>query len=263
VQNATVPPHPHAAPLSLPAAPERTGGRSVGVLLSHGFTGSPASTRPWGEALAAHGYAVEAPRLPGHGTSWRELDRTTWDDWYGEVVRVFDNLRARHDAVVVGGLSMGGTLALRLAADRGAEVDGLVLVNPAVRTDRKDVLALPVLKHLVPSLAGIANDTRKAGVDEHAYSRVPLRAAHSMMVAWKRLRAHLGAVTSPLLYLKSEVDHVVDPSSLEMIRRSVASTDVTVLPLPNSYHVATLDHDAPLVFSESAAFVARVTSATP
>src|SRR5699024_3609720 len=90
------------SPLSVPARPELTGGRSVGVLLSHGFTGSPASIRPWGEALAEHGYAVEVPRLPGHGTRWQELNRTTWSDWYGELSRVFERLAARHDAVVVG-----------------------------------------------------------------------------------------------------------------------------------------------------------------
>ena len=55
--------HPLAAPYSAPAQPELTGGRRVGVLLSHGFTGQPASITPWGQALAAKGYAVEVPRL--------------------------------------------------------------------------------------------------------------------------------------------------------------------------------------------------------
>ena len=70
---------------------------------------------------------------------------------------------------------MGGALALRLAADRGREVAGVVLVNPAVHTERKDVLALPVLKHVVPSFPGIANDIKKPGVDEHGYARTPLQ----------------------------------------------------------------------------------------
>ncbi len=99
----------------LPARPELTGGRRVGVLLSHGFTGSPASMRPWGECLAERGYAVEVPLLPGHGTTWQELNITTWDDWYAEVDPAFEKLAAENDAVVVGGLSMGGALVLRLA----------------------------------------------------------------------------------------------------------------------------------------------------
>ena len=72
----------------------------------------------------------------------------------------------------------------------------MVLVNPAVHTDRKDVLALPVLKHVVASFPGIANDIKKPGVDEHGYDRTPLKAARSMMAAWKTVRADLPKVTS-------------------------------------------------------------------
>src|SRR3954465_8826214 len=107
--------HPLAEPLSVPARPELTDGRRIGVLLSHGFTGQPASMRPWAEALAAKGYAVELPRLPGHGTTWEELNTRTWADWYAELGMAFDRLLVTTDAVVVGGLSMGGALALRLA----------------------------------------------------------------------------------------------------------------------------------------------------
>ncbi|MBO0709516.1 MAG: esterase, partial [Candidatus Dormibacteraeota bacterium] len=71
--------------MTLAARPELTGGRRIGVLLSHGFTGSPASLRPWGEALAEHGYGIAVPRLPGHGTTWQDCNRSTRQDWYGEV----------------------------------------------------------------------------------------------------------------------------------------------------------------------------------
>ena len=149
---------PHAAPLSAPARPELTGGRRVGVLLSHGFTGSPFSMKPWGEFLAEKGYAVEVPRLPGHGTTWQELNRTGWSDWTEEIARTYERLAADTDRIVIGGLSMGGALVLRLAADRPDKLAGVILVNPAIRTLRKDVLALPVLKHVVPAFPAIANE---------------------------------------------------------------------------------------------------------
>src|SRR3954447_26987973 len=104
-----------AAPLSLRADPDRSGGRSVGVLLVHGFTGSPASMRPWAHALAGQGYAVEVPLLPGHGTRWQGLNEVSWTAWYAEAEAAFDRLRGACDAVVVAGLSMGGCLVLRLA----------------------------------------------------------------------------------------------------------------------------------------------------
>jgi carboxylesterase len=251
---------PHAAPFAAPARPEETGGRRVGVLLSHGFTGSPFSMRPWAESLAERGYAVEVPRLPGHGTSWQEMNKTTWADWYAEISRAFEQLRAQSDVVVVAGLSMGGALALRLAADNPDRIAGLVLVNPAVNTLRKDVLALPVLKHVIPAFPGVTNDIKKPGVDEHGYSKTPLRAAASMMAAWKVLRGDLPLVKAPLLLFRSVEDHVVDASSAPLILRGVSSTDVTERLLPNSYHVATIDNDAPVIFEESAAFIARVTA---
>lgn len=252
--------HPLASPLSVPARPELTDGRRVAVLLSHGFTGQPASVKPWGEHLAERGYAVEVPRLPGHGTTWREMNATTWEDWYGELARVFDKLCLDNDAVVVGGLSMGGALSLRLAAEHPDRVSGVVVVNPAVATKRLDVKLLPVLKHLVPSLPGIINDIKKPGVEEHGYTRTPLKAAHTMFRAWPTLAADLPNVTAPLLYFRSTVDNVVDELSEPLITGSVSSREVRVVRLEDSYHVATLDHDAPRIFADTAEFVARVSA---
>ncbi len=253
---------PAAEPFHADPVPTADGGRRVGVLLLHGFTGSPASMRPWAAHLAAQGFGVAVPRLPGHGTTWRELNRATWADWQAEAERSLDKLRANADSVVVGGLSMGGGLALRLAADAGREVAGVVLVNAAVTTQRKDVLALPVLKHLVPSLPGIAGDIKKPDVVEHGYRRTPLKAAHSMLTGWRSLRPDLHRVTQPLLVFRSSVDHVVDPSSAALIRATVSSQDVTERVLENSYHVATLDNDAPIIFAESVRFVQRVAGVT-
>lgn len=252
--------HPLATPLSVPARPEATGGRRIGVLLSHGFTGSPASMRAWGEALATRGYAVEVPRLPGHGTTWQELNTKRWSDWYAEITRTFEKLEAENDLVVVAGLSMGGGLVLRLAADVGDRVAGVVLVNAAVATLRKDVLALPALKWVLGSMPGIVNDIKKPGMDEHGYPRTPLKAAHSMMQGWREVREVLPQVTSPILFLKSEVDHVVDPSSLKAIRAGVSSREFVELSLRDSYHVATIDNDAEMIVAESAAFIERVTT---
>jgi carboxylesterase len=248
------------APLSITARPELTGGRRVGVLLSHGFTGSPASMRPWGEYLGERGYGVQVPRLPGHGNTWQELNTRRWDDWYGEIARVFDLLCLDHDAVVVGGLSMGGALALRVAADHPDRVAGVVLVNPAVATQRLDVKLLPVLKHLVPSFPGIGNDIKKPGGDEIGYDRTPLKAIHSLMQAWKPLIADLPKVTAPLLYFRSAEDHVVDGASQPIITSRVSSREIIERRLPESFHVATLDNDAPQIFEESAEFVAKVTA---
>lgn len=249
----------HAQPFSSPADPARTGGRRIGILVSHGFTGSPHSVRPWAQRFAAQGYAVEMPRLPGHGTTWQEMNKTGWADWYAEITRAFEKLAAENDEVVVAGLSMGGALALRTAADHPDRIAGVILVNPAVNSERKDIKLLPLLKHVVAAFPAIGNDIKKPGGEEYAYPKTPLRAANSMFSAYKVLRGDLSRITAPILYFRSIDDHVVDPSSSRIIGASVSSSDYTERLLQDSYHVATLDNDAEAIFDESLEFVARVT----
>jgi carboxylesterase len=230
------------------------GGR-VGALVVHGFTGSPRSMRPWAEELASAGLTVSLPRLPGHGTSWQEMSLTRWDDWYSEVDRSFTALTSRCDNVYAMGLSMGGSLCLRLAELRPDAVAGLALVNPAVHSERKDRHLLPYLRHVVKSLPGIGNDIKKPGQDEGGYSRMPLQPAYSLSQAWVQVKADLPKVTAPLLLMHSREDHVVEPSNAAWILEHVSSTSVTEVWLEDSYHVATLDNDFPLIVERSLAFV--------
>jgi carboxylesterase len=245
------------------AEPFAHDGDDVGVLLCHGFTGNPSSLRPWAEELAAAGHTVRLPRLPGHGTTWQEMGRTRWQDWFGEVDKAFRELRARSRVVVAGGLSMGGALALRLAQVHGGGetgVNGLVLVNPAVKLEDRRLAAVPVARWVVPSFPPVGNDIKKPGAVEDAYDKIPPHALHSMLGFYRLVAADLGKVDQPLLLLRSPEDHVVPPSSSAFVLANVSSSDVTEKLCADSYHVATLDNDAPMIFSESLAFVERLAS---
>ena len=244
---------PAAAEAAEPAGPAR-----IGVLLCHGFTGSPQSLRPWAEHLAEAGFGVRLPRLPGHGTHWRDMQLTGWDDWYAEVDRAFHELQAGYDLVFVMGLSMGGTLTLRLAERHGAEVAGIVLVNASVKPDKALVKLVPVLKLLVPSVSGIGNAINKQGVSELAYDRVPLKALDSFAGGWRAVAADLPKVTQPTLLFRSTADPVVHPSNSALILSRISATDVTEQVLEKSSHVATLDHDAEQIYAGSVEFVRRV-----
>lgn len=234
------------------------GSTEIGVLLCHGFTGSPQSMAPWGRTLADEGFTVTCPLLPGHGRTWQEMNRTGWPDWYREVDQAFDGLRSRCTSTFVFGLSMGGTLALRLAQRHGSAVAGLVLVNPSVLTLRKDAAVLPLLSRIVPSMPGISNDIKKPGSTELAYRRLPLRAAASLSKLWQVVRGDLDRVEQPLLLLRSAEDHVVEPENARAVLAGVRSTDTREVVLPHSYHVATLDNDADMIFSSSIEFAQRV-----
>ena len=230
------------------------GGR-VGVLISHGFTGTPQSIRPWAEHLAAGGLTVSAPLLPGHGTRWQDLNATGFADWYTAVEAAFDGLRARCDSVFAMGLSMGGTLVLRLAEQRAGEVAGLVVVNASLATERRDAKLLPIASRLVGSFAGIASDIKKSGVTELAYDRLPLKAAYSLQRAWPLVRADLPRISCPVLAYRSAIDHVVEPVSGRELLAGLAGGRVEERVLADSFHVATLDNDAPTIFAGSLDFV--------
>ncbi|MFF7329189.1 alpha/beta hydrolase [Streptomyces sp. NPDC090306] len=240
------------------AEPFRHEGGEVGVLLCHGFTGSPQSLRPWARYLAGHGLTVSLPLLPGHGTRWEDMQLTGWPDWYAEVDRELRRLTDRCARVFVAGLSMGGALALRLAARHGDAVAGVVVVNPANKLHGLSAYALPVARHLVPSTKGIASDIAKEGSQELGYDRVPLHAAHSLRAFLRTVDRELPQVTQPLLLLHSPRDHVVPPADSARVLGRVSSTDVTEILLEQSYHVATLDHDADRIFEESLAFIGRL-----
>lgn len=252
-------PHRHL-PAELPSAEVRPGAEAfeggdgeIGVLLCHGFTGSPASMRPWADYLVAQGFRVSLPRLPGHGTSWQELNQTGWPDWYAVVDRALTVLSSQCRLVVVGGLSMGGALALRLAELHGDRIAGLVLVNPALHNSDPRLAVLPVLKHLRASVAGIANDIARPFTDELGYDRTPLKALASMLELWDITIARLQRVNQPILLYRSVHDHVVDPVSARLLQERVHSA-VTERLLQKSFHVATLDYDAEEIFTGSAEF---------
>jgi carboxylesterase len=245
-------------PLMPGAEPFQHEGGRTGALLVHGFTGSPQSLRGWAQHLADGGLTVSLPRLPGHGTTVAEANLTHWEDWYAEIERHLSLLRERCDDVFVMGLSMGGTLAIRLAEVHGDEIAGLVLVNPSLLTKRPDRFLLPVLRLVVPTWSGIASDIKKPGVTELAYDKVPVKAAYQLSRLWTVTRAHLSDVTQPLLVLRSTEDHVVEPDSARMLLAKVSSTDVHEVLLEDSYHVATLDNDAPVIFEQSLEFVRRL-----
>jgi carboxylesterase len=237
------------------AEPYFHAGGSAAALLCHGFTGSPASMRPWAEYLAAGGLTVSVARLPGHGPTRPEMAPTRWEDWDAEVDRAFEELQSQAVEIFVMGLSIGGCLALRLAELRGSQVAGLVLVNPSIAPDTKLFLLAPAIKLVVPSVKGIGSDIKKEGVRETAYDRVPVRAAATLPRLWKLTQQRLADVTQPVLVYLSTIDHVVGPGSMRILRAALPEGQLMIREMGNSFHVATLDNDAGEIFGGSLEFI--------
>jgi carboxylesterase len=237
------------------SAPFAADGGPVGVLVLHGFTGSPQTVRPWAEHLAAAGLTVRAPLLAGHGASWRELSATGWTDWFASAEEAFAEISARCERVFVAGISMGGCLAFRLAETRREAVSGLVVVNPSLAGDNPLIPFTPVLKYLVRSIPSIGGDIKKQGAQENAAKKTPVASVSTLPKMWKTTVAELASLTQPVLVYRSTVDHVVGPASMKVLTSALPGAEVRLL--ADSYHVATLDNDAPEIFDGTLAFVQK------
>ena len=229
----------------------------TGVLVVHGFTSSPQSVRPWGEHLAKSGWTVIAPRLPGHGTTLADFAASTPAEWVTEAEMALDGLFEHCSSVFLCGQSMGGAIVLDLAARHADRVAGVVCVNPSVYSDDPRARLAPLLGLLPFAVKGIGSDIADPAGHELCYERVPLRTAARLFAFQNGVKARLGAVTAPLLVFVSQQDHVVPPGNARYVAEHVASTDVEVVELKRSYHVATLDYDADVIFERSTEFIAK------
>ena len=237
------------------AEPFAADGGRIGVVLSHGFTSTPASMLPWAQHLAEAGYTVRLPLLPGHGTRWQDTNRSRWTDWYRVICDAFDEVSARCDTVFAGGLSMGATLVTRLAEEQGDRLAGLVLVNPSYATERFDARFARYIGWAVRSRPGIGSDIKKPDTRESTVNRTPVQAFASLQKLWRVTLADLPQISAPILLFRSREDHVVEPLSARLLRARATSTTVREVILEDSYHVATLDNDAARIFEGSVEFI--------
>ena len=211
-----------------------------GALLLHGLTGSFQSVAGLAAALAGAGFEVEAPMLPGHGTTPEDLAGCGWEDWVAAAEEAYGRLGR---PVVAVGLSMGGALAAGVVADH-PEVAGLAVVNPLVDPPAPSFQDL--LEQLLDAgerfLPGVGGDIADPDAQETAYDRMPVAPLLSMSRGLERLLPRLGDVRCPVLILTSRHDHVVPPVSSDVLAGAV-SGPVERVWLERSHHVATLDLD--------------------
>ena len=230
-----------------------------GAVVLHGFTGNPASMRGVAEVLAAAGFHIEMPRLPGHGTVVEEMLPTRWSDWAGEAEAAFGRLSQRATHIVVVGLSMGGALTLRLGADH-PEIAGLVCINPVAMPQPVEVTDM--LRDLAAGgtavLPGIGSDIADPDAKESAYDGTPVEPLRSMLVdGIEPLSHHYADMHMPLLLMNSPQDHVVEPAQSEFLVEHYGGP-VERITLERSYHVATQDYDKGIIFQSTVEFATRV-----
>ncbi len=233
-------------------------GGPVGVLMVHGFTGTPREMRRIGEVLHAQGYTVKAPLLPGHGTTLGAMNRCEWQDWVTAVEEAYAELAATCTRCFVAGLSMGSLLTLWLGAHH-AEIRGLLLYAPALRLADWRSSLVSLLQYWVPALRSGSSDLHDVSAAEWGggYGYRPVRALAQLLQLQRRVRRMLPQVQVPALVVYAEEDHSIHPRSASEVVRRLGSTAIEILRLKDSGHMLTADREWPTVARISAEFVAR------
>lgn len=228
----------------------------VGCLLVHGFSGSPLEMVPLGEALSNVGWTVAIARLAGHGTSPRDLARTTWRDWIASAADAYGDLRRRTRRQAIIGLSMGGAIALYLAAREGAgavvAISTPIRVRPLLAGAAR--LASRVLP-LAPVIVRLSPRDPMARQYRSPYAQIPLGATAELSALLNETVLSLASLTAPLLVLQGRRDWVIPRDSGPEILARAARAPGRLVWLRRSGHVATLDRDREVLFDEVEGFL--------
>src|ERR1700675_3556159 len=193
---------------------------SHGVLLLHGFGDTPQTLSLLARRLHKGGYSVLAPLLPGHGRTMEAFTRSRADEWIAAARSSLVEMRDRSNAVSVVGLSMGGALAVLLAAEI-RDISALILIAPYLGMPR--LLRIAAATHwLWEGLTGELNGRSRRSIHDPiereknlAYGAVTGRALHELRTVMNRARKALPGVTAPTLIVQSREDPRISPAVAE------------------------------------------------
>lgn len=232
-------------------------GNEIGILISHGFVGTPQSVSYLGEYLASEGFTVYGVRLKGHGTHYEDMERCSYYDWIKSIEDGFNFLQQHCRDIFVIGQSMGGTLTLNLS-QKYKNIKGIMLINAAINS-------IPPMERYknknIPRFVDEGEpDIKAKNVHEITYLKAPVRAIHQLFALMAETRDNLKNVSCPVLAFRSEEDHVVPPENTNYILSAIQSDIKEVVPLYNSYHVASMDNDKELIAQQCSLFIHQLSS---
>ncbi len=232
-------------------------GGSIGVLLVHGFTGTPGTMKKIGEALKDDGYTVSGIRLPGHGTSVEDMENSNWKQWLEAARKGADDLSRKCDKMIICGLSMGGLLTTILASE--LEPQGAILLASAIKLKGKSARLASLLKFLIRYR--VYDNTNK---DIHpyaiSYNATPLRKVTDFFKLQKMAKKSLNKISCPLLIVQGKLDKSVSDDAPEIIYNGTINVnDKKIVYLENSKHVCTLEPEFDILIKEIREFIIKCT----
>jgi carboxylesterase len=228
----------------------------IGVLLCHGFTATTAEVRLLAQALHAQEYTVAGPLLPGHGTTARDCNRYTWQDWSASVEQTYQQLAAHCQKIVVGGESTGALLTLYLAT-KHPEAAGILCYAPALRLKLKRITNI-LLSILSPFITSVPKPPSRDENPWQGYAVQPLKGATQLKHLQNVIQPLLSQIHQPILILQGRLDPTVHPQSPQIIYDQVSSAIKELHWLENSTHCVILDKERELAASLTLDFLKRL-----
>ena len=216
------------------------GSNKVGVLLLHGWSSPPDELRPLANYLNSFGYAVYAPLLSGHGTKPEDLKGITWQDWFRDSQKALEELKKHADKIFVGGISMGGNLAMLVSEDES--IAGIFTMGAAMRYKFHNLAKLSLF------LMGLTKTYRKKYYPpwvrkkmghRKVYSYYPIENANEVMRLADATHEFLPRIKKPILIMQSTTDHMVSKKSPRIIFDGVKSKIKEIFWVEDVYHVFT------------------------
>jgi len=197
------------------------------VILVHGWSSTPYEMRVLGEQLNSEGLGVDAPLLSGHGTQSEHLENVSWDKWVDDVEKTYSRVKKQYSKVYIGGMSIGGTLALHVAA-KNADVDGLILMSTPYQM-RYEKLGLAIA-HVTQKFTKYKKKTysrlwnKQPSITQLiSYQRYPISSAFEALKAIKQSHNKLENITQPVFLIQPEKDNLVARDSINNIYQKVNS----------------------------------------
>ncbi len=225
-------------------------GGNTGILLIHGFTGTPSEVRLLGEFLRDRGYTVKGILLKGHGTTLEDMRKCSYRDWIRGAVEGYKSLRQECDEVFAVGLSMGGLLSLYLAGNY--DIRGAVTLSAPIRIHGRSA-ALDFIEKNFRTY--ILRSPVNKDINIISYDKSPLISVHNLFKLIRHVKKNLEYIEKPVLIMQSYGDRTVSPLSANIIYNNIGSRDKSIIYLHNCGHVITCDNEKERVFREVYNFI--------
>lgn len=226
------------------------------ILLIHGFTGTPAIMIPLAKKLHKNTkHTIKAIKLTGHGTSIKDMEKSSWKDWIQDAENAYSELTGRFKNVYVAGNSMGGLLTLHLAEKY--DVQKISTIAAATVMHNRKICFSPILKIFQKYRDNLPfkirfPDEYKDYLLEYKlnYSKQPIKSINDLNILKNKVNKKLHDINSEILIIQSLKDEAVKPKSANKIFENISSTHKKIVWLKESRHPYTIGPEREIVFDE-------------